>query len=145
MQISPRASWTIRSLNLGALQPCKPLRPCEKQLSIGFEPKRLGSLASPASAFALKGGVGLRGFGLSRYAQSECQRRVNVSAHIKTYRNIFLSGNAKQRFTFGRVRAGNCVANNRPVLHTAGEDFPCNKKTAGSRNVGDRLLYLGSR
>jgi hypothetical protein len=70
----------------------------------------------------------LRGFGLSRYAQSMCHQRVNVAEHIKTYRNIFLSGNAKQRFTFGRVGAGNSVANNRPVLHTTGGGFSIQQK-----------------
>ena len=141
MQISPCASWTIRALNLGALQPGKPLRSCEKQLSIGFEPKRLGSLASPASAFALEGESG-REVLVYRATRNRCANNVSTyestSKPIGTFFCQVTPSNILLLCDNGRARAGSSVANKRQVLHTAGEDFPCNKKTAGSRNVGDR-------
>ena len=73
----------------------------KNKLSIECEPKRLGSLRPQLLGLRSKG-VGSRGFGLSRYAQSVCQQRVNVSEHIKTHQNIFLSGSAKQYFIFVR-------------------------------------------
>ena len=75
MQISPCAqAGRSAGLNLGVTTARQALAILRKnQLSIECEPKRLGGLASPASAFAFEREVGSRGFGLSRYAQSVCQ------------------------------------------------------------------------
>ena len=144
-----RASWTIRGLNLGALQPGQALAILRKSsFRIGFEPKRLGSLASPASAFALEGESG-REVLVYRATRNRCANNVSTyestSKPIGTFFCQVTPSNILLLCDNGRARAGSSVANKRQVLHTAGEDFPCNKKTAGSRNVAIELLYLGSR
>src|SRR4026209_2642625 len=82
-------------------------------------------------------GVGLRGFGLFAL---RAMRVPTGQYRIRAQQNLSGQFSVRYRqaiFYFWKARAGNSVANKRQVLHTKGKDFPCNKKTAGSKNVGD--------
>ena len=141
MQTSLRASWMIRGKKLGGTTTrASSSRSSKKQLSIGFEPKRLGSLASPA-AFVLEGESD-REVLVYRATRNRCANNVttyeSTSKPIGTFFCQVTPSNILLLCDNGETRAGSSVANKRQVLHTVGEDFPCNKKTAGSRNVGER-------
>ena len=120
-------NWTYYS-------PGKPLRSCEKQFSIGFEPKRLGSLASPASAFALERESG-REVLVYRARRNQCAKNVSTyestSKPIGTFfcqvtpSNILLlcdNGRAERRIV-SPIRDGFYIRR--------GEVFSCNTKLRG--------------
>ena len=121
--------------------------PCDlakKQLSIGFEPKRLASLASPA-AFVLEGESG-REVLVYRARRNQCAKNVSTyestSKPIGTFFCQVTPSNILLLCDNGRARAENSVANKRRVLHTAGGGFFMQYKTAGSRNTGDRCIEV---
>jgi hypothetical protein len=147
MQISPTRKLDDPRPELGGTTTrASPCDLAKKQLSIGFEPKRLGSLASPASAFALEGESG-REVLVYRATRNRCAN--NVSTYESTSKSIgtfFCQVTPSNIFLLcdnGRARAESSVANKRQVLHTTRGGFFMQQKNCRVKKCRDRVVVLG--